>query len=171
MKKTSQRFTQGRLGALFFFLLVLAFLCLTSLASWVRQMALFRHERESGAYGASAHLLTSFLADALVCRVLPPILLAATVRPLAGLRYGSLPGLCGGLVVFNVGVAAVLAACGAGARSGQEALAMGCLFVLFSALLSGYLVARDDLPSAWGALVWVSPFAHAFEALVVNEFR
>lgn len=162
---------QGRLGALFFFLLVLAFLCLTSLASWVRQMALFRHERESGAYGAFSHLVTSFLADALVCRVVPPVLLAATVRPLAGLRYGSLAGLCGGLVVFNVATAAVLSACGAGAKSGQEALAMGCLFVLFSALLSGYLVARDDLPSVWGGLVWVSPFAHAFEALVVNEFR
>lgn len=156
---------------MFFFLLVLSFLCLTSLASWVRQMALFRHERESGAYGAAAHLFTSFLADALVCRVLPPVLLAVTVRPLAGLRYGSLPGLCAGLVVFNVGIAAVLAACGAGARTGQEALAMGCLVVLFSALLSGFLVARDDLPAFWGALAWVSPIAHAFEALLINEFR
>ncbi|CAM9125191.1 unnamed protein product [Ectocarpus sp. 6 AP-2014] len=151
---------QGRLGVVFFFLLLLSFLCLTSLASWVRQMSLFRHERESGAYGAAAHLATSFLADALVCRVLPPVLLAATVRPLAGLRYGSLPNLCGGLVVFNVAVAAVLAACGAGARSPQEALAMGCLFVLFSALLSGFLVARDDLPGVWGGLLWASPIAH-----------
>lgn len=156
---------------MFFLLLLLAFLCLTSLASWVRQMALFRHERESGAYGALAHLVTSFLADALVCRVLPPVLFAVTVRPLAGLRYGSLPGLIGGLVVFNVVVAAVLAACGAGAKSPQEALAMGCLFVLFSALLSGYLVARDDLPFLWGGLVWASPFAHGFEALAINEFR
>lgn len=134
-------------------------------------MSLFRHERESGAYGAAAHLATSFLADALVCRVLPPVLLAATVRPLAGLRYGSLPGLCAGLIVFNVAVAAVLAACGAGARSPQEALAMGCLFVLFSALLSGFLVARDDLPGVWGGLLWVSPIAHGFEALLINEFR
>ncbi|CAN0048638.1 unnamed protein product, partial [Ectocarpus fasciculatus] len=99
-----------------------------------------------------------------------PILLAATVRPLAGLRYGSLPGLCVGLVVFNVAVAAVLAACGAGARSPQEALAMGCLFVLFSALLSGFLVARDDLPGVWGGLLWASPIAHGFEALLINEF-
>lgn len=150
---------------------MLAFLCLTSLASWVRQMALFRHERESGAYGAAAHLVTSFLADAVVCRVVPPVLLAVTVHPLAGLRSGSLPGLCGTLVVFNVAVAAVLAACGAGAKSPQEALAMGCLFVLFSALLSGYLVARDDLPSAWDGLLWASPVAHGFEALLINEFR
>ena len=134
-------------------------------------MALFRHERTSGAYGAFAHLSTSFLADALACRVVPPALLAATVRPLIGLRDGSFSGLYTGLVVFNLAVAGVLAACGTGARSGQEALAMGCLFVLFSALLSGYLVSRDDLPALWEALAWASPFAHGFEALAINEFR
>lgn len=56
------------------------------------------------------------------------------------------------------------------ARNGQEALALGCLVVLFSTLLSGYLVSRDDLPAVWSGLLWVSPIAHAFEALVVNEF-
>lgn len=156
---------------LFFLLLFLSLLCLTSLASWVKQMALFRHERTSGAYGALAHLSTSFLADALACRVVPPWLLAVTARPLLGLRYGSLRGLGGGLVIFNVSLAGVLAACGSGARSGQEALAMGCLVVLFSALLSGYLVSRDDLPVFWEGLTWASPFAHGFEALAVNEFR
>lgn len=74
-------------------------------------------------------------------------------------------------MVFNVSLAGVLAACGSRARSGQEALAMGCLVVLFSALLSGYLVSRDDLPVFWGGLAWASPFAHGFEALAVNEFR
>lgn len=155
---------------LFFVLLFLSFLCLTSLAAWVKQAALFRHERASGAYGAFAHLSTSFLADALVCRILPPVIVAAVVRPVAGLRYGSLPGLSGALVVFNLALAGVLAGCGTGARSGQEALALGCLFVLFSGLLSGYLVSRDDLPAFWNALVWASPIAHGFEALVVTEF-
>lgn len=55
-------------------------------------------------------------------------------------------------------------------RSAQEALAMGCLVVMFSALLSGYLVSRDDLPAFWSGLLWVSPIAHGFEAIVVNEF-
>lgn len=169
--KTHTTTTQGRLGAIFFLLLFLSFLCLTSLAAWVKQMTLFRHERTSGAYGAAAHLLTSFLADAVACRIVPPVLLAVVVRPLAGLRYGSLPGLCGGLVVFNLCMAAVLSASGSGAKSAQEALAMGCLVVLFSALLSGYLVARDDLPTFWSGLLWLSPIAHGFEALVINEFR
>lgn len=73
--------------------------------------------------------------------------------------------------MYNLALAAVLAACGAGAKSAQEALAMGCLVLLFSSLLSGYLVARDDLPALWSALVWISPVAHGFEALMINEFR
>lgn len=81
-------------------------------------MRLFRHERASGAYGATAHLSTSFLADALVCRVLPPVILALIVRPLTGMRYGSLAGMAGALVMFNLGLAAVFAACGTGARCG-----------------------------------------------------
>lgn len=155
---------------MFFLLLFLAFLCLTSLAGWVKQMALFRHERAAGAYGAASYLSTAFVADAALCRVLPPIILAVIVRIEAGLRYGSLPDLIGTLVMFNLALAAVLAACGAGSKTGQEALALGCLVVIFSALLSGYLVARDQLPAFWEALVWVSPIGHAFEALTVNEF-
>lgn len=134
-------------------------------------MSLFKHERASVAYGAAAHLITASTVDAVACRIVPPILLALTVQPLAGLRAGSLPGLVAGLVVYNLSLAAVLAACGAGARSSQEALATGCLVVLFSALLSGFLVAKDELPAGWGALAWVSPIGRGFEALVANEFR
>lgn len=152
-------------------LLYLSLLCLTSLAAWRKQMSLFVHERASGAYGAAAHLAAAASVDALACRVLPPVLLAVAVRPLAGLRADSLPGLMGGLVAYNLSLAGVLAACGAGARSSQEALAMGCLVVLFSALLSGFLVANDSLPRVWGALAWLSPIGRGFEALVANEFR
>lgn len=155
----------------FLLLLYLSLLCLTSLAAWRKQMSLFIHERASGAYGPAAHLTAAAVADALACRILPPIILAVAVRPMAGLRAGSLLGLVEGLVAFNLSLAAVLAACGAGAKSSQEALASGCLVVLFSALLSGFLVAKDDLPAGWGALAWLSPVGRGFEALVVNEFR
>ncbi|CAN0473108.1 unnamed protein product, partial [Laminaria digitata] len=161
---------QDRLGVVFLLLLYLSLLCLTSLAAWRKQMSLFVHERASGAYGPAAHLAAAAAVDALACRILPPFLLAATVRPLAGLREGSLAGLIGGLVAFNLSLAAVLAACGAGAKSSQEALALGCLVVLFSALLSGFLVSKDDLSEGWGLLAWVSPVGRGFEALVANEF-
>lgn len=162
---------QDRLGVVFLLLLYLSLLCLTSLAAWRKQMSLFVHERASGAYGAAAHLAAAAAVDALACRVLPPVLLAVAVRPLAGLRAASLPGLIGGLVAYNLSLAGVLAACGAGARSSQEALATGCLVVLFSALLSGFLVANDNLPPVWGLLAWLSPIGRGFEALVANEFR
>lgn len=163
--------SQGRLGLMFFILIFLSFLSLTSLAPWVKQATLFRHERSSGAYGVTAYILTAYVADALVCRVVPPIILAAVIRPLAGLRHGSLLELWLALVVFNLCLAALLAACGAGSRSGQEALAMGCLLVLFAGLLSGYLVASGDLPGLWAVLGKVSPIRYGLEALVVNEFR
>lgn len=134
-------------------------------------MALFIHERASAAYGAAAHLIVASSVDALACRIVPPILLALIVRPMAGLRVGSLAGLAGALVIFNVSLAGVLSACGAGARSSQEALAMGCLVVLFSALLSGFLVSNDDLPAGWEVLAWISPLGRGFEAIVSNEFR
>lgn len=155
----------------FLLLLYLSLLCLTSLAAWRKQMSLFLHERASGAYGAAAHLTAAASVDALACRIVPPVLLALTIRPLTGLREGSLPGLIAGLVAFNLSLAGVLAACGAGAKSSQEALATGCLLVLFSALLSGFLVSKDDLPLAWGGLACLSPIGRGFEALVANEFR
>lgn len=164
-------FAKDRLGVVFLLLLYLSLLCLTSLAAWREQMSLFRHERASGAYGPAAHLVAAAVADALVCRVLPPVLLAIVVSPLAGLRRGGIPGLATGLVAFNLSLAAILSACGAGARSSQEALAMGCLVVPFSALLSGFLISKDDLPGAWEALAVLSPHGRAFEALVGNEFR
>lgn len=164
------RVLQDRLGVMFLLLLYLSLLCLTSLAAWRKQMALFLHERASGAYGAAAHLATAAIADAVACRILPPFILAVAVRPLSGLREGSLGGMFGGLVAFNLSLAGVLAACGAASRSSQEALAMGCLAVLFSALLSGFLVAKDDLQAGWEVLAWLSPIGRGFEALVVNEF-
>ena len=162
--------SQDRLGVVFLLLLYLSLLCLTSLAAWRKQMSLFVHERASGAYGAVAHLASAAVVDAVACRILPPLLLAAAIRPLSSLREGSMAGLVGGLVAFNLSLAGVLAACGAASKSSQEALAMGCLVVLFSALLSGFLVAKDDLPAGWGILALASPIGRGFEALVANEF-
>lgn len=156
---------------MFLLLLYLSLLCLTSLAAWRKQMALYVHERASGVYGAAGYLVAATSVDALACRIIPPVLIALIVQPMAELRDGSMLGLAGGLIAFNLALAGVLAACGAGARSSQEALAMGCLVVLFSALLSGFLVSKDDLPGGWKVLAAISPIGRAFEALVANEFR
>ncbi|CAM9283306.1 unnamed protein product, partial [Discosporangium mesarthrocarpum] len=167
---------QNRLGVLFFLLLYLSLLGLTSLPAWQTDLWLFRHEKAAKAYGTGPYLASILTADILACRIVPPVILASIVHPAVGLHPGRLVGLILSLAAFNLALGSVLALCGviggssAGGGGGQKANALGCLVVLFSTLLSGFLVARGDLPGLWKALARISPMGNAFDALIYNEF-
>lgn len=78
--------TVARFGALFFLLLYLSLLSLTSLPVWREDRRLFLSESIGGAYGHLAYFTSVALADILLVRVLPPLAFAVLGYPLMGLN-------------------------------------------------------------------------------------
>ncbi|CAN0445330.1 unnamed protein product, partial [Hapterophycus canaliculatus] len=75
-----------RLGVLFFLLLYLSLLSLTSLPVWREDRRLFLSESMGGAYGHLAFFLSVALADVLLVRVVPPLAFAVVAYPVMGLN-------------------------------------------------------------------------------------
>ena len=115
--------TQDRFGALFFMLLFLALLSLSSLPVWRDEALLFMRERASGVYGTAAYFTSVVLWDVLPLRVLPPGLFTAVSYGMIGLRAsgGAVAGHWLVLVVANITAAA--ANMSIGAAVGSVALA------------------------------------------------
>ncbi|CAM9880828.1 unnamed protein product, partial [Sphacelaria rigidula] len=77
---------QNRFGALFFLLLYLSLLSLTSLPVWREDRRLFLTESMGGAYGHLPYFTSVALADILLIRVIPPLVFAVLAYPLMGLN-------------------------------------------------------------------------------------
>ncbi|CAM9471474.1 unnamed protein product, partial [Hapterophycus canaliculatus] len=162
-------------GALFFLLLYLSLLSLTSLPVWREDRRLFLSEAMGGAYGHLPYFTSVALADILLVRVLPPLAFAVVGYPLMGLNSepdnpGCLLWFAGILVLANVTVA--LAAMGVGALGLPLDLSnlVGGLMVLLLASFGRFLLNGTRIPVAWRWLSSVTPLGYAFEALLINEF-
>jgi ATP-binding cassette, subfamily G (WHITE), member 2 len=80
---------QNRFGLLFFILLFLSLLSLSSLPIWKESMLLFYRERDAGAYTTSAFFIARVLFDIVPLRVVPPLLFLVHTYPQVGLHAGS----------------------------------------------------------------------------------
>lgn len=80
---------QNRFGMLFFMLLFLSLISLSSLPIWKEDMLLFFRERDSGAYSTSPYFLARVLFDVLPLRAVPPLLFTLITYPAAGLHSKS----------------------------------------------------------------------------------
>ncbi|CAN0070216.1 unnamed protein product, partial [Ectocarpus sp. 8 AP-2014] len=142
---------QSRFGVLFFLLLYLSLLSLTSLPVWREDRRLFLSESMGGAYGHLPYFLSVALADVLLVRVVPPLAFAVLAYPLMGLNdYGdgkwTLFWFSVILVLANVAVA--LAAMGIGALGLALDLSniLGGSMVLVFALFSRFLLNGSRIP-------------------------
>ncbi|CAN0134673.1 unnamed protein product, partial [Ectocarpus sp. 4 AP-2014] len=170
-----RRVVSSEFGILFFLLLYLALLSLTSLPVWREDRRLFLSEAMGGAYGHLPYFTSVALADILLIRVLPPLAFAVVGYPLMGLNSepdnpGCLLWFAGILVLANVTVA--LAAMGIGALGLPLDLSnlIGGLMVLLLAAFGRFLLNGTRIPVAWRWLNSVTPLGYAFEALLINEF-
>ncbi|GIL74182.1 hypothetical protein Vretifemale_4181, partial [Volvox reticuliferus] len=163
---------QDRFGALFFMLLFLSLLSLSSLPVWRDEALLFMRERASGVYGTAAYFTAVVLWDVLPLRVLPPGLFSKLSYHMIGLRAS--PGSLGAhwlvLVVANITAAAANMSIGAAVGSVSLANMLGSLCVLISALFGGFLLSRSRMPRLVGWLADLSYVRYAFEALLIGEF-
>jgi ATP-binding cassette subfamily G (WHITE) protein 2 len=76
---------QNRMGSLFFMLLYLTLMSLSSLPVWREDRLLFLRERASGAYGTDAYFTSMVCFDIFILRVLPPVFFTVITYPMVGL--------------------------------------------------------------------------------------
>ena len=77
---------QNRMGALFFILLYLTLMSLSSLPAWREDRLLFLRERAAGAYGTHAYFAAVAAFEVVVLRVVPPIFFTVFAYPMVGLH-------------------------------------------------------------------------------------
>jgi len=164
--------TQDRFGIMFFLVLYLSLLSLTSLPIWRDDQQLFVAERGSGIYDTSPYVLAALLFDVLPYRILPPLAFAYISYPMIELNDEDGRQQRFFLVLFaaNLTVSGVCMLIGVLTTSNAAANAAGSLAMLTSLLFCGFLLAKDSIPDAFNFLVWWSPASYAYEALVYNEF-
>jgi ATP-binding cassette subfamily G (WHITE) protein 2 len=164
---------QNRLGALFFVLLYLTLMSLSSLPVWREDRLLFLRERADGVYGVDAYFISALLFDVLPMRVLPPFFFGLTTYAMIGLNEGtevSLVTFVLTLVFTNVCATCMCMAIGAAAKSVAVANAVASLCFLVATLFGGFLLNKDQIP--W-YVKWVAKLSflnYGYEALVANEF-
>ena len=77
---------QNRMGALFFTLLYLTLMSLSSLPVWREDRLLFLREKAAGAYDTASYFVAVVVFDVLALRVLPPLFFALVAYPMIGLH-------------------------------------------------------------------------------------
>jgi ABC-type multidrug transport system ATPase subunit/ABC-type multidrug transport system permease subunit len=163
---------QNRFGIMFFLVLYLSLLALTSLSIWREDQRLFVVERGSGIYCTSSYLSATFLFDVLPYRMLPPLAFTLIAYPMIGLNdvsSGHRWIFFAVLLASNLTFSSICMLVGTLARSNASANAAGSLTMLTSILFCGFLFSKRDMPwLLWYILRW-SPGSYAFESLVVNE--
>lgn len=165
---------QSRLGVLFFIVMFLSTMSLSSLPVWREERLLFKRERGNGVYGASAYFLSVLLFDLIPLRVLPPMFFAIFSYWMIGLHEGcALCVLWFTLIVVLTNVVASLTNMTIGAATPTNAVAnaLGSLVVLIFLLFAGYFLNKDEMPKWCKLFSHLSYFNYGYAGLVINEFK
>ncbi|QDZ20587.1 pleiotropic drug resistance-like ABC transporter [Chloropicon primus] len=165
---------QNRMGCLFFVLMYLALMSLSSIPIWRDQHVLFVRERASLVYGTPAYYTAVMLFDILPMRVFPPCFFGFFTYWMVGLHKDCTFCLAYFLVILvlsNVASALMSMAIGAASPSNRVANYIGSLAILILSLFGSFLMNRGDLPAGCRWIANLSFLQYAYEALVVNEFH
>ena len=164
---------QNRMGGLFFVLLYLTLMSLSSLPVWREDRLLFLRERANGVYGVNAYFASMLLFDLLPMRVLPPFFFGLMTYQMVGLNEGTeycLAWFVATLIATNVCASCMCMAVGAAARSVAAANVIASLCFLAAILFGGFLLNKDQIPAYASWVNNLSFINYGYEALVANEF-
>jgi hypothetical protein len=176
---------QNRMGSLFFILLYLTLMSLSSLPLWREDRALFLREKAAGAYDTASYFVAVVVFDVLALRVLPPLFFALVAYPAIGLHgfsantesarsYEASHEATDGvsftrvrcvctfalvLVLANVAASALCMSVGIVAPSNATANACGLLVLLVNLLCGGFFL--NEQRDASGA----TEGSHAFSVV------
>jgi len=167
---------QNRMGVLFFIILYLTLMSLSSLPIWKEDQILFRRERASGVYGTNAYFSAVVLFDVVILRVIPPLFFACVTYWMVGLHASMTSAMfCAAILIMtNIAASALCMCVGIASPSNASANVVGLLALLMSILCGGFLLNKED-PHSGGsvAVTWLENLSfvnYAFEALLINEF-
>jgi len=167
---------QNRMGVLFFIVLYLTLMSLSSLPIWKEDQILFRRERASGVYGTNAYFTSVVLFDVIILRVMPPMFFAVFTYWMVGLHANLYSAMfCAMILILtNVASSALCMCVGIVSPNNASANVIGLLVLLISILCGGFLLNKQD-PHSGGsvAVTWLENLSfvnYAFEALLINEF-
>lgn len=162
---------QNRLGATFFVLAFLGFTSLSTTDLLLNERRTVSREVRAGYYGPAPYLVSKLVADGLLLRTLPALLVWAPMYHMAGMRSDASAsavyalGICG----FSATVGATSVAVTALAdTAGLAALAMNML-LLFGLAFAGFLVQVASMPGVLRWIHYLSFFYYAMEATVSSQ--
>lgn len=183
---------QNRLGVLFFLIIYLALMSLSSLPLWHDERLLFVRERAAGAYGTTSYFIANILFDVLPMRVLPPCFFALVSYWMVGLRasigkispfdvlndlflLAAMFRFMIVVVLCNVAASTFSLAIGAMLNSTSVANMVASLCLLMETLLGGMFLGRKQgvqgLSIVLDSISRLSFIRYAFEGLLINEFH
>ena len=140
----------GRIGLVFFLGLYFMLTSLAPLPIWAQERLLYFEEVGAACYGAPAYVLSRGVVEGLLQRLLPSLLCAAIVYPMAGLSYAApsspyhAASFAASLGLTNLLGGAITACFGAVCASPAVATLLSVLVVLITLLFCGLVV---NLPS------------------------
>ena len=161
-----------RSNGILFLMCCFALFALPSISKFIEERVLFTREHSSGCYGALPYLLSHFLVE------LPILALTVLCYGLISyymigfrpeIKYFAFFVVTEFLVVqVGYGVCQMIAAF---VSTNNVAIALYVVFLLYSLLLGGFIILKDQLPSFLSWIIYTSYFYYGFAALIVNEFE
>ena len=164
---------QNRLGSIFFILLFLAFMSLSSLPIWREQWCLYRAERASGLYSTTAYFFSTLFFDFVPLRIMPAFFFGLVAYPMIGLHDrcdNCITVFVGVLVLSNIAATSTSMLIGLMSPNNSAANAVGTLVIMLFAVFGGVYLNKDRIPGYCQWVADISYFNHAYELLIVNEF-
>jgi ATP-binding cassette subfamily G (WHITE) protein 2 len=154
-----------RIGLIFFLGLYFMLTALVPLPLWSQDRLLYFQESAAGCYGPVAYVLSRFAYDGLMQRILPALLCAAIVYPMAGLSAAGPSGpartalFVSALCASNLLGTAVTSCLAIVCASPALATLLSVVFVLLSTLFCGFVVNLPTLEARAAALgaSWARP--------------
>ncbi|CAM9624413.1 unnamed protein product, partial [Chrysoparadoxa australica] len=170
---------QDRFGLLFFLLVSLALLSLSSLPVWQEKHCLFIAESTAaggaGLYTHAPYFGAVVFFDLILVRAVPPLFFAFATYVIAGLNTSPEGENCllwFALILLLTNVAMSITAMGIGASGLTLPVSnlIGAMVALAFCLLGKFLANSTHLSKLSQLLASFTPLGYSFEALLINEF-
>jgi ATP-binding cassette, subfamily G (WHITE), member 2 len=164
---------QNRAGAIFFTLVFLDLLAVTSIDSLLNERAVIRKEVRLGYYPAFMYMIAKTLVDAILLRALPALLFGLPVYFMAKLSPSSAKTMMFMFVLVTFAIATQLQAMVIVeySRRAGTATVVFVMVLVISMLFGGFLVNADSTHPGVAWVQYLSVIFYAFEAMAVNEFK
>eukprot|EP01096_Ripella_sp_DP13-Kostka_P011308 TRINITY_DN4539_c2_g1_i1.p1 TRINITY_DN4539_c2_g1~~TRINITY_DN4539_c2_g1_i1.p1 ORF type:complete len:634 (+),score=226.16 TRINITY_DN4539_c2_g1_i1:66-1967(+) len=161
-----------RSNGILFLMCCFALFALPSISKFIEERVLYTREHSSGCYGALPYLLSHFLVE-LPILALTVFCYGVISYYLIGyrvdLKYFAFFVVTEFLVVqVGYGVCQTIAAF---VNTNNVAIAVYVVFLLYSLLLGGFIIRKDQLPASLSWIIYTSYFYYGFAALIMNEFE